>query len=48
MRRGVWRQYLCDRTDYFEKYEGYLSSNDGPRADPEKLRGLALNLKKSI
>lgn len=41
MKKGVWKQYLSDRLDYFEKYEGYIISTDGPKADPEKLRDLA-------
>jgi diadenosine tetraphosphate (Ap4A) HIT family hydrolase len=41
MREGIWKQYLSGRSDYFEKYEGYLISTDGPKADPERLRALA-------
>ncbi len=46
MKKGIWKQYLSGISDYFEKYEGYIISTDGPKADPEKLRKLALKLKK--
>lgn len=45
MKEWVWKQYLSDRSDYFEKYEWYIISTDGPAADPEKLRALAKGLK---
>jgi len=33
---------------YFEKYPGYLSSNDSHRADDEKLAELASNIRQSV
>lgn len=45
MKKGIWKQYLSGRSDYFEKYEGYIISTDGPKADPEKIRDLAKKLK---
>jgi len=45
MKKGIWKQYLSGRSDYFEKYEGYLISTDGPKADSEKLKTLANKLK---
>ena len=45
MKKGIWKQYLSNRSDYFEKYEGYIISTDGPKADPEKLRNLAKKLR---
>jgi histidine triad (HIT) family protein len=48
MKKGVWKQYLTDRSDYFEKYEGYLISTDGPQADPAKLKILAEQLRKIV
>ena len=45
MKKGVWKQYLSKRSDYFEKYEGYIISTDGPEADPEKLANLAKKLR---
>jgi len=46
MKQGIWKQYLSNRNDYFEKYEGYLISTDGPKADPQKIKELAAELKK--
>lgn len=45
LKRGVWKQYLSGRSDYFKKYQGYLISTDGPKADPEKLKDLAQKIK---
>jgi diadenosine tetraphosphate (Ap4A) HIT family hydrolase len=45
MKKGIWKQYASGKSDYFEKYDGYLVSNDGPKADPEKLKKLAEKLK---
>lgn len=41
MKKGIWKQYLSDNSDYFKKYEGYITSNDGPKADFKKLQKLA-------
>jgi histidine triad (HIT) family protein len=45
MKNGVWKQYPSGRSDYFENYEGYIISTDGPKADSEKLRDLAKRLR---
>ena len=45
MKKGIWKQYLSGRSDYFDKYEGFLISTDGPKADPEKLKELANKLR---
>lgn len=45
MKQGIWKQYLSGRSDYFEKYEGYLISTDGPKGDPEVLKALAEKLR---
>jgi len=45
MKKGIWKQYLSGRSDYFEKYEGYTISTDGPKADPVKLKNLAIKLR---
>lgn len=45
MKQGIWKQYLSGRSDYFAKYEGYIISTDGPKADPEKIRILAEKLR---
>lgn len=45
MKKGEWKQFHSGIDNYFEKYPGYLSSNDGPKADVEKLKKLAKKLK---
>ncbi|MFC1623378.1 HIT family protein [Patescibacteria group bacterium] len=45
MKRGEWKSIASDKHDFYEKYEGYISSNDGPKADEEKLRELAERLR---
>ena len=45
MKRGEWKQYLSNNDKFFETYEGYISSNDGPKADEQKIRELAEKLK---
>lgn len=47
MKQGVWKQYLSGRSDYFEKYLWYIISTDWPRADTEKLKALASELRKN-
>lgn len=46
MKKGIWKQYLSNNNKFFEKYEGYISSNDGPKADKEELKKLAEKLSK--
>lgn len=41
MKKGEWRQVHSKVNNYFENYEGYISSNDGPKADEQKLKDLA-------
>lgn len=36
-----WQARHSNINKYFEKYEGYISSHDGPRADDEQLAKLA-------
>lgn len=45
LKQGIWKQYLPDRCDYFDKYDGYLISTEGPKADAQKLKELAAELK---
>jgi len=45
MKKGEWKQYLSNKEDYSEKYEGHLSSHDGPKADFDKLKALAERLR---
>lgn len=47
LKKGEWKQTLSEEETYFEKYEGYFSSNDGPQADFEKLEELANKIKES-
>jgi diadenosine tetraphosphate (Ap4A) HIT family hydrolase len=47
MKKGIWKQYLSKKSEYFYKYEGYISSFDGPKADPEKISFLAKKLRKN-
>ncbi len=46
LKGSEWRQVLSGKEFWFEKYEGWISSGGGPKADPEKLRRLAGELKK--
>jgi histidine triad (HIT) family protein len=48
MKKGEWKQYLSEVDDYFEKYPGYLCSNDGPQTDFTKLNELAVKLRKIV
>lgn len=47
LKRGEGQQFLSDKEFWFDKYEGWISSGGGPKADPEKLKELGENLKKS-
>ena len=42
-----WQMIESKSDTYFEKYPGYLSSNDSHRADDEKLAELAENIRNS-
>jgi diadenosine tetraphosphate (Ap4A) HIT family hydrolase len=46
MKKGIWKQYQSGREDYFEKYPGFLMSNDGPKADFKRMAALAKKLRK--
>lgn len=45
LKHGEWQQFLSGREFWFDKYEGWISSGSGPKADPEKLKKLAEELK---
>jgi diadenosine tetraphosphate (Ap4A) HIT family hydrolase len=45
MKKGIWKQYLPDKEEYFKKYEGYITSIEGPKEDDEKIKNLAAQLK---
>lgn len=42
-----WEPRLSNIGTYFEKYEGYLSSHSGPKADREYLEALATKIRES-
>ena len=45
LKKGEWKQLPSSHNGYFEKYEGYICSNDGPRADYVKLQELARKIR---
>lgn len=46
LKKGEWKQYHSKAHPYFEEYEGYLSSNDGPQADFGEIKALAEKIRK--
>lgn len=48
LKRGEWQQILSGKEFWFEKYEGWISSGGGPKADPAKLKKLAEKIKLAI
>lgn len=47
LKTGEWKQHHSKNDKFFGQYEGYISSNDGPKADEQKLRNLAKKLRKN-
>ncbi|KKQ32023.1 MAG: Histidine triad (HIT) protein [candidate division TM6 bacterium GW2011_GWF2_37_49] len=47
LKRGEWKQMLSGKNFWFDKYEGWICSGSGPKANPEVLRSLADKLKSS-
>ena len=47
MKKGEWQQFHSKNNTFFDNYEGYLASNDGPKANFEKLEELAEKIKES-
>ena len=45
-KRGDWQPINSNVQEYFDKYEGYVSSRNGKRADDEALRKLAEKIRK--
>jgi diadenosine tetraphosphate (Ap4A) HIT family hydrolase len=45
LKKGEWKQFPSGINTFFEKYPGYICSNDGPRADDEEIKKLAEKLK---
>ena len=46
MKKSEWRQHHSDVETYFDKYEGYISSNDSRQADLDELEKLAEKIRK--
>jgi len=44
MKTGEFKQYQSNVGTFFEKYEGYISSHDGPKADESEIENLAKKL----
>lgn len=44
MKTGEWRQVHSAVNTYFAKYDGWIASNDGPRADDSELAKLVKKL----
>ena len=47
MKQGGWKQILSDKEFWFDKYEGWICSGGGPKANSEDLKKLAENLLKN-
>lgn len=45
LKSGEWKQHLSRIRTYFEKYPGYMASNDGPEADIKEIEELVKKLK---
>jgi diadenosine tetraphosphate (Ap4A) HIT family hydrolase len=45
LKEGKWIQVLDKRNEFFEKYPGYLTSIEGPRASDKEIKLLADKLK---
>ncbi len=48
MKQWIWKQYPSGKDDFFETYEGYIMSNDGPKADRDQLKALAEKIKETM
>lgn len=45
LKKGEWKQNLSGKEFWFPKYEGWICSGGGPKADPEELKKLSEGLK---
>jgi len=45
LKKGEWRQVLSGKEFWFEKYEGWICSGGGPKANIDELKKLASDLK---
>lgn len=48
MKKGEWRQIHSKVNTFFENYEGYISSNDGPKKDEILIKKLADKIRANI
>lgn len=46
MKKGEWKQYLSTNETYYDTYEGYIASNDGPKANLDEIKELASDIRK--
>lgn len=44
---GKWQQVHSSIDNYFEKYEGYISSHDSKKASDDEIKNLAIRLKRT-
>lgn len=47
LKKGIWQQFLSKEDRWFDKYEGFITSEGGPMADPEELKKLAADIIKT-
>lgn len=47
LKRGEWKQFLSDKEFWFDKYEGWICSADGPDIPDKELRELAEKIRNS-
>jgi len=47
LKKGIWQQFLSAKEFWFDKYEGWICSGGGPKADEARLKKLAENLRRS-
>ena len=48
MKKNIWKQYIAKEEPWYPKYEGFISSAGGPKADNKKLLDLSRKISKSI
>ncbi len=48
LKGGEWRQVSSNNDTFFDKYEGYISSNDSHKASEEELSKLANDIRNYI
>jgi diadenosine tetraphosphate (Ap4A) HIT family hydrolase len=45
LKNGIWKPVFSKTEKFFEKYEGFIASNDGPKADDKELDVLIKRLR---